>query len=143
MKQIIAGLALSLVFLTGCDSFERNTFNTLSASKAVLDEAQADYEARKIPKTACAKSIIESGKTAQTTAVNGFLDYEKAKTTSAQAVVVTELASLAPLVIQVKSLISNPAAACGGVSANINSSAFIIPSGITPSRAVWINGGAK
>jgi hypothetical protein len=115
VNKILAGLTLSLALITtGCNDFERNTFNTLSASNAVLKEAQADYEARKIPKTACAKAIIESGKSAQTVAVNGLLDYEKSKTSSAQAIVAAELASLAPLVLQVQTLISNPSIACGG-----------------------------
>jgi hypothetical protein len=118
MKKILL-LSLVCLGLTACDSFERNTFNTLSSSKAVIDQTQADYEAKTIPHTQCAYSLINNAKAAQTVAVEAFLDYENIKAAgkdlNAQtAVVVTDLANLAPLVIQVKTLVSNPASACGG-----------------------------
>jgi len=55
----------------------------------------------------------------QTVAVNAFLDFERVKeakgdTTAAQSAVVADLAGLAPLVVQVQALISNPTAVCGG-----------------------------
>jgi hypothetical protein len=108
-----------LVAVLGCNTWERNTFNTLAASKAVIDTAQSDYEAQTIPQTKCAYAIINDGKAAQTVAVNGMVTYEQQKgakgnLTAQEAVVTTDLLALAPLVIQVQSLISNPAAACGG-----------------------------
>lgn len=111
---VLFALLLGLLPLSGCNDWERNTFNTLSSSKAVLDEAQADYEARKLPKTACTKSVIEDGKAAQTVAVNAMLEYERVKTDGAKESVIADLAGLAPLVVKVQSLISNPAAVCGG-----------------------------
>lgn len=118
MKRFLA-LALIALAVTGCSDFERTSFNTLSSSKAVLDTAQADYEARTIPKTQCAYSLINNGKAAQTTAVTALQDYHnisaaKGNVSAAQATVVADLATLAPIVVQVQSLISNPAAACGG-----------------------------
>lgn len=118
MKRFIA-LAIIMLSVTGCTSFERDAFNTLSSSKAVLDTAQADYEARTIPKTACAYSLINNGKAAQAVAVTALQDYHniaaaKGNVGAAQATVVADLAALAPLVVQVQALISNPAAACGG-----------------------------
>ena len=116
MKKIIL-LSLMCLGLTACDSFERTTFNTLSTSKAVIDQSQADYEAKTIPHTQCAYAIINNAKAAQTLAVNAFLDYENIKTAgkdvTAQTVVITaDLVSLAPLVVQIKTLVSNPTGAC-------------------------------
>src|SRR5882762_10059691 len=53
MKRIaVSALILfAVMFQTGCSSFERTTFQTLAASKAVIDQAQVDYEARTIPHT--------------------------------------------------------------------------------------------
>lgn len=111
---VLAALALCCV---GCNDFERTTFNTLSASKAVIDQTQADYEAKTIPHTQCAYSLINNAKAAQSVAVNAFLDYENIKAAgndlnTQTSVVVADLANLAPLVVQVKTLVSNPAGAC-------------------------------
>ena len=114
-KRILASvLCVAALAFSGCNDWERTTFNTLSSSKALLDQAQADYEAHKLPKTACTKTIIEDGKAAQTVAVTAMLEYESAKTDGAKQTVINDLAGLAPLVVKVQSLISNPAAACGG-----------------------------
>jgi hypothetical protein len=118
MKRSLLLIPILLAVL-GCNTWERNTFNTLAASKAVIDTAQSDYEAKTIPETKCAYAIINDGKAAQTAAVNGMLTYEglkasKGNVTAQEAVVTSELLALAPLVIQVQSLISNPATACGG-----------------------------
>jgi hypothetical protein len=136
MKRIIAAMALGAALLTsGCTSFEQSTFQTLSASKAVLDTAQQDYENRTIPKTACAQSIINNGKAAQTVAVAALQDYAnvvaaKGNVSAQQAVVVAGLASLAPLVVQVQSLISNPSAACSNSSAVMKlDGSMVIPGG--------------
>jgi hypothetical protein len=118
-KRFILATVLLAMLAAGCNSWERNTFNTLAASKAVLDTAQADYEAKTIPETKCAYAIINDGKAAQTVAVNGMLTYEQLKAakgnvTAQEVVVTSDLVALAPLVIQVQALISNPATACGG-----------------------------
>jgi len=112
-------LFLVLILLAGCNSWERTTFNTLATSKAVLDTAQKDYEAGTIPQTKCAYALINDGKAAQTVAVNAMIAYEGVKSAkgnlTAQEVIVTgDLGTLAPLVIEVQSLVSNPAAQCGG-----------------------------
>lgn len=119
MKRILACLALATCLIaTGCDGFERANFKTLSASKAVIDTAQADYEARTIPHNACSYAIINDAKGVQTVAVNALFAYDavaKAGTdVSAQTVAVTtSLLQLAPLVVKVQGLISNPST-CGG-----------------------------
>lgn len=116
MKKILAIALLSLCVM-GCNDFERTTFQTLSASKAVIDTAQADYEARTIPHNSCSYSIINDAKAAQTTAVNAMVIYEEEKAAktdlAAQTAAVTStLVQLPLLIVQVKSLYSNPT--CGG-----------------------------
>lgn len=122
--RLLAALTLCLC-LAGCDDFERTTFKTLSASKAVIDQAQADYEARTIPKNACSYSIINDAKAAQTTAVNAMVVYEQEKVvkgdlTSQTAIVASTLGSLPNLIGEVRSLYSNPASLCGPGKAGAN-----------------------
>lgn len=118
MKKILAAILLTLA-VAGCNSWERTTFQTLSASKATIDNAQAQYESKAIAQTSCAYSIINDAKASQVIAVNGFLGYEQVKNAkgdiaTAEATVAAELASLVPLVAQVTALLSNPAAPCTG-----------------------------
>lgn len=108
-----------LLIAAGCNSWERTTFQTLSASKATIDNAQAQYEAKAIAQNACSYAIINDAKAGQTVAVNSFLTYEQVKNSkgdlaAAEAIVNAKLTALVPLVAQVTSLLSNPAAACGG-----------------------------
>ena len=118
-KRIVLAVALLVVLAGGCNTWERNTFNTLASTKAVLDTAQNDYENKTIPQTQCAYSIINDAKAADTSAVNAMIVYEQLKAQkgslqSQEAAVVSDLAALAPLVAQIQALITNPAAACGG-----------------------------
>lgn len=116
--RLSAAFALCLL-LTACNTFERNTFKTLSASKAVLDTAQSDYEAgTAIPHNGCAFTLINNGKAVQTVAVNAMLTYEGIKAAgkdlTAQTLEVTaDLVKLAPLVVQIQALIANPAVCTG------------------------------
>lgn len=117
MKRILASLVLILC-VVGCTDFERQSFQTLSASKAVIDTAQADYEARTIPHNACAFAIINDAKGIQTAAVDSLQVYDKIRMakgdlTAQTAVVSATLLQLAPEVVKVQALISNPAI-CGG-----------------------------
>lgn len=115
--RITAALVLCLA-LTACSDFERATFKTLSASKAVIDAGQADYEAHKIPKTACTKALIEDAKVVQDAAVAAMVVYEEEKAaktdiTAQTAVVVAELGKLPALTAEITALYTNPAS-CGG-----------------------------
>lgn len=122
MRRLLAALLFVpfvAIAVTGCNDWERNTFDSLASSQAVLNAAQADYESGTIPKTGCSYSLINNGKAAQTVAVNAMVDYEQLKankgnTAAQEAQVTADLAALVPLVAQVQSLVSNPAAACGG-----------------------------
>jgi hypothetical protein len=118
MKKLLATILLTIA-VAGCNSWERNTFNTLAATKAVLDTAQNDYENKTIPQTQCAYALINDAKAADTYAVNAMIAYEQLKAQKGnlqaqEAAVISDLAALAPMIVQVQSLISNPAGACGG-----------------------------
>lgn len=117
-KSAVLVLSVAALLTTGCNNFERTTFQTLAASQPVIDKAQDDYEARKIPKTQCAFAVINDAKAVQTSAVNGMIVYEQLKATdkdlTAQtAQVAAIIVTLPPLVVKVKALYTNPAA-CGG-----------------------------
>lgn len=129
LRKIGALLALSAsLIVAGCNGFERTTFQTLSSSRDTLDKAQADYEApatptqpKKIPHNECAYKLINDGKAAQVSAANAMLVYEELKATgkdvTAQTgVVATALTGLAPIIVNVKTLYSNPTKACGGAA---------------------------
>jgi hypothetical protein len=117
MRLIGRAILLSVVCclgLTGCTNFERNTFNTLAASKAVIDQAQADYTARTIVQNACTYAVINDAKAAQTTAVDAMLVYEQEKNagtsvTAQVATVTADVAALPAIIVQVKALYTNPA----------------------------------
>lgn len=116
-RSTLAAIILTAALASGCNSWERTTFQTLSSSKAVLDTAQADYESNKIPQSRCAYSMINNGKAAQDVAVNAMVEYEKLKATKGnfqaeENVVVGDLAALAPLITEAQQLISNPGTVC-------------------------------
>ena len=115
MKRIIALAATMLVAvgIVGCTTWERTTFQALSTSKAVIDQAQTDYEVgTAIPHNAVAYNAINSAKAAQTTAVNFMVTYEEIKAaggtqanlTAAQNDVTIALANLPTLIANVKAL---------------------------------------
>jgi hypothetical protein len=115
MKTKIFSAILFLCALTGCTDWERTTFQSLSASKTLIDTAQADYESRTIPHTLAVKTSIEQAKAVQSAAVEGLLTYEKIKTAKGtqtalqaqQAIVVASITELAPLIASIKSAYSS------------------------------------
>jgi hypothetical protein len=109
LRGIVRGVvALALVACAvGCNSFERTTYQTLATSKAVIDQAQADYEARTIPHTQPVYVAITTAKQAQTTAVDAFLTYEQVKqakgdTDAQQQIVVVALGRLPVMIADIK-----------------------------------------
>jgi len=98
--------------VAACTSWERSAFQTLSASKAVIDTAQADYESGTIPKTPQSYAAINAAKQLQTDAVNAMIVYENYKAqkassgdlTAQQQVVSAILVKLPQLIAQIKAL---------------------------------------
>ena len=76
---LVASVLLGALGLTGCNDFERKTFQTLSASKALIDQAQIDYETGTLPHTQASYEAINKAKEAQLVAVRAFQQYEAAK----------------------------------------------------------------
>jgi hypothetical protein len=83
-------LALLLLPICGCSTWEQTTYKTLAASQAVINQAQTDYEASAtapcaptasacLPHTQADYAIINQAKADQTLAVNAFVAYEEAK----------------------------------------------------------------
>jgi len=121
MKRIaiLTIVMLGACCAVGCSSFERSTFQTLSSSQAVINQAQVDYEAgcpaangACLPHSAAVYKAVNTAKAAQTVAVHAFMGYEaiKANNTAgsalaiAQADVVTALTNIAPDIAAVKGL---------------------------------------
>ncbi len=124
MKRFLALIALGfgVGWLLGCNSFERTTFQTLAATQAALNSAQADYEAgcpatitaatpACIPHNQAAYTTITKAKAADALAVNAMVVYEQEKATGTTAsldtqetVVASELAQLPALLADIKTL---------------------------------------
>ena len=121
MKAKLASLALILLMVTGCTDWERTTFQSLAASQAVINEAQADYETGCtidvhpqgcIPHNATAYKAINEAKALQVTAVQSMESYETIKAAKGskdalqaqEAIVAASLLQIAPLIASVKGL---------------------------------------
>jgi hypothetical protein len=119
----VAGLTIG--WLCGCTNWERQAFQSLSATKAAIDSAQQAYEVSAptgtcpvpatvscIPHTQTAHDAIQKAKDAQKTAVDSLVTYETAKANSqgqaaldiAKADVETTLAALPGLISDIKAL---------------------------------------
>lgn len=109
MKRTILALALSAVALVGfgCSTWERASFQTLSASKAVIDQAQADYESRAIPRTEAAYATINKAKELQKTAVDGMVLYESIKGTQSTAVAQAQQQIVAAALLQIPAILAD------------------------------------
>jgi hypothetical protein len=109
--SLVAGSIICMC-MAGCSDWERSTYQTLSATHAVINQAQADYEARTIPRTAGAYAAINEAKAVQTAAVEAMATYESAKyaaagkdaLTAQQNAVTAILLQLPPLIAAIKNL---------------------------------------
>jgi len=116
-RKIYLSLVLLALVSMACTSWEQNTYQALSSSKATIDLAAQDYNAGKLPKTAEVQSIIAHAREAQTAAVHAFeayavgkvvgdssatLDQKKAAVVAAAAEVVTVVAEITNLYSGVK-----------------------------------------
>lgn len=104
--------ALLIPFIAGCTNWERSAYQSLAASKAAIDQAQADYESGKLPHSQPVYDAVNKAKAAQTLAVNALVTYEQMKATGAstsalaavQADVETALAALPTILADIKAL---------------------------------------
>jgi hypothetical protein len=113
MKRIAMLTALAMLTLTvGCSSWEKTTYQTLSATQATINQAQTDYNAKAIPQTQAAHDTITKAAQAHNAAVDLMVTYEEAKAaggttaslTAAQNDVTIALANLPALITDVKAL---------------------------------------
>jgi hypothetical protein len=112
---IVVACAALLLGTTACNDWERQTFQVLAASKAVIDQAQDDYETSALPRTIPVYNAINAAKDAQTLVVQSMVTYEQLKASSAssdaltkqQAIVETALVRLPALIAAVKALYSD------------------------------------
>jgi hypothetical protein len=116
---LCVGLGLGL--LTGCNTWERTTFQTLAASKAVIDQAQADYEGGKaLPHSEAVYKAVNDAKAAQTAAVNAMVVYEQIKATGTSSAISAQQQIVISLIADIPALI----AAIKGLYTAVNTSAI-------------------
>lgn len=75
-------LLLAVFTLTtgfSCNDFERSTYNSLAASKAVIDQAAADYNAGTIARSSANHDAIERARNVHDAAVQAFHAYKVVK----------------------------------------------------------------
>lgn len=95
-KHIIAALASTamLIGLAGCTNWERTTYDALSASQAVINQAQTDYDCHTLgtvaattgcplPHSKAVYDALMTARLAQTNAVNQMVSYEELKAAGA------------------------------------------------------------
>ena len=110
--SVASTLVILMIFAAACNDWERTTYNTLATSKAVIDQAQADYQSGKIPQTMAAYKTINDAKALQATLVQSFATYQSMKAAKAtstalsaqQQIVASALTNLPKLVADVKAL---------------------------------------
>ena len=114
MKKLFGSAIITFaMFLSiGCNSFERDTYNTLAVSKAVIDKAGQQYNAGTIPQTACIRGLITNARKAQQLGADDLLAYHnivaaKGDPTAIEAAVVGDIATLTTNVTAIKSISSS------------------------------------
>jgi hypothetical protein len=76
MKTALVSTLTLCLALVGCDTFERSTLHTLSASQAVSSEAQEEYQSEVIPQTNATHYAITAVQKSQATALQELLTYD-------------------------------------------------------------------
>ncbi len=82
---VYLAVVMAVVSLIGCSSWERQTFQTLAASKAVVDQAVQDYNAGSIEQSQVNHDAIDKARHAHDAAVDAFHVYIVAKEALAAA----------------------------------------------------------
>lgn len=109
---LMAALGVASVGLGGCNSWERQTYQTLAATQATINQAQDDYEAGTLPRNELSFEAVNKAKEAQKLAVQAFAAYEQLKQTKgsqtaldAQQQIVSQALGLLPsLIVDIKAL---------------------------------------
>jgi hypothetical protein len=103
-----------------CSNFERVSFQALSSSKGVIDQAAADYNSKAIAQSQVNYNLINKARSGQAVAVDALAGYHNALNAvskdqtviaNAKAAVDAALASLTQVLVDVKSADPNAAKA--------------------------------
>lgn len=115
--SVLLALSLVVVGLAACSSWERRTYQSLTASKVVIDQAAADFNAGVIARTPANRELIVKARAAQAAAVRTFEEYAVMKvsrqsTTLAeqQALVIRAVDQIPPLIAAIQALYAKGAA---------------------------------
>lgn len=113
LSLIVAGFA-------ACSTWERTIYNSLAASKAVIDQAGRDYNAGAIAQTAANRALIEKARAAQTVATEAFEEYallrvsrQTAGLSQQRQLVIQAVAQIAPLIEAIHELYSKGGGGAG------------------------------
>ena len=110
-SKVVLLLALALVF-AACTSWEQQTYQTLAATKAVIDQAAVDYNAGVLPQTRTVHDLIEKARLAQKTAVDAFSAYAVVKVAKEpqatieekQQAVLNAVAAVSQVIVDIKAI---------------------------------------
>lgn len=110
MKRKIRLLPVLLFVLcfAACSDWEHQTYRSLAASKAVIDEAGTMYNAGQLPQTKPVYDLITHARQVQKAAVDAFASYAAAKLGGAPAATVAEQqAAVNATILQVQQVIAD------------------------------------
>jgi hypothetical protein len=110
MKRLML-FAIPLMLIFGCTNWEQTTYKMLAASQAVINQAQADYEASAtapcaptatacLPHSTAVYNTVNKAKKLQTTAVDSMVTYEEAKAAGGTTASLTALEADVNVAIQ-------------------------------------------
>ncbi len=118
MKRIaLFGVIVISILCAACSSWERQTYQTLAAARAVINQAVRGYQSGAIPRTPAAYGVIHRARLADEAAVQAFETYAELRLGSqnsnqiaaAQAMVKTLMRQL-PAIMAPLDLLLRPAA---------------------------------
>ena len=76
MKRIaLFGVIVISLLSAACSSWERQTYQTLAATRAVINQAVRDYQSGAIPRTPASYAVIHRARLADEAAVRAFETY--------------------------------------------------------------------
>ncbi len=107
--RLAAIVLIAVAGLAACTNWEQRTYQTLAASKAVIDTAANEYNAGQLPQTEEVNALIVKARQSQTAAVDAFKEYLylKAATGTGAAVLTTQQQAVDTAVAQVTTIITD------------------------------------